>query len=80
MVRTFNVVFLIDLQQSFVYNSIEASSEQANKRAASPNSDKSHLEYLIRGELIRECPTLAKTDGKTRETFASNRFFYWEYF
>ncbi|CAF0926148.1 unnamed protein product [Adineta ricciae] len=40
----------------------EASSEQANKRAASPNNDKSHLEYLIRGELIRECPTLAKTD------------------
>jgi hypothetical protein len=44
---------------------IEISTEQSNKRAASPNDKSQSLEYLIRGELIRACPTtLPKNDGK----------------
>jgi hypothetical protein len=40
----------------------ELSNEQTNKRAASPNDKSQSLEYLIRGELIRACPTLPKSE------------------
>ncbi|CAF0787976.1 unnamed protein product [Rotaria sordida] len=40
----------------------ELTNEQSNKRAASPNDKSQSLEYLIRGELVRACPTLPKND------------------
>ncbi|CAF5227847.1 unnamed protein product, partial [Rotaria magnacalcarata] len=33
-----------------------------NKRAASPHDRSQSLEYLIRGELVRACPALPKSD------------------
>jgi hypothetical protein len=60
-----NVFFFwfIFLNDYFIW--IELSTEQSNKRAASPNDKSQSLEYLIRGELIRACPTtLPKNDGK----------------
>ena len=49
-----------------MYVVIEISSEQSNKRPASPSDKSQSLEYLIRGELIRVCPTLPKNDGKRK--------------
>ncbi len=51
---------------------IEVSSEQSKKRAGSPNDKSQSLEYLIRGELIRACPALSKTDGKIRILSSKN--------
>ncbi|CAF5178220.1 unnamed protein product [Rotaria magnacalcarata] len=41
----------------------EITNEQSNKRAASPHDRSQSLEYLIRGELVRACPALPKSDG-----------------
>lgn len=45
---------------------LELGGEPSNKRAASPNDQSQSLEYLIRGELDRACPTMPKRDGKSR--------------
>ena len=50
---------------------IEITNEQSNKRAASPHDKGQSLEYLIRGELVRACPTLPKNDGKRKRSLHS---------
>ena len=42
---------------------LELTAEATNKRAASPTDKSQSLEYLIRGELDRACPTMPKRDG-----------------
>lgn len=42
----------------------ELTNEASNKRAASPHDKGQSLEYLIRSELDRACPTMAKPEGK----------------
>lgn len=40
---------------------------KSNKRSASPPTDKCEkIEYLIRDALDRDCPPLAKRDGKEK--------------
>jgi len=57
---------------------LEFANEQSNKRAVSPPQDKAQsLEYLIRGELIRACPTLPKSDGERIVCFEFSFIFSW---
>jgi hypothetical protein len=48
---------------------LEMSNESSSKRAASPNNESKSLEYLIRGELDRACPTMSRRDGNTSKHF-----------
>lgn len=76
----FYLYFFFFRKLSF-YFKIELSNEQSNKRAASPNDKSQSLEYLIRGELVRACPTLSKTDGKIKfKKKYIHLFFRIEYF
>ena len=66
-----NGAFLLSLRSTTASNIsgllfllLELGNESSNKRAASPHDKGQSLEYLIRSELDRACPTIAKPDGK----------------